>query len=93
MYIILVYDIRMDIYGPRVQRNVFKICKKYLSHIQNSVFEGELTKVQIEKLKIELREYIRTDEDSLIIFKTRNERWLDKEFLGRIDDSTDIFVD
>ena len=52
MYVILVYDIRLDDTGPRIWRNVFKICKKYLHHIQNSVFEGELTKAQIMQLNV-----------------------------------------
>ena len=43
MYVILVYDIDLEEKeGQKVLRNVFKICKKYLVHIQNSVFEGEL---------------------------------------------------
>lgn len=45
MYVILVYDIKLDTGGARVLRNIFKICKKYLTHVQNSVFEGELSVV------------------------------------------------
>ena len=52
MYVILVYDINLENKeGQRVLRNVFKTCKKYLVHIQNSVFEGDITKVQLVKLK------------------------------------------
>ena len=74
-------------------RNVFKTCKKYLVHIQNSVFEGELLESQAIKLKAELDRYIRDDKDSVILFKSRNQRWLEKEFLGMIeDDKTDSFL-
>ena len=74
-------------------RNVFKTCKKYLVHIQNSVFEGELLESQAIKLKAELDRYIRDDKDSVILFKSRNQRWLEKEFLGMIeDDKTDNFL-
>ena len=83
MYIILVYDIKMDEKGARIQRNVFKICKKYLSHIQNSVFEGEITEAKFMKMELEIKRFIRKDEDSLIVFKSRNERWLQKVFLGK----------
>ncbi|WP_270451671.1 CRISPR-associated endonuclease Cas2, partial [Lactobacillus crispatus] len=55
--------------GARVSRNVFKICKKYLTHVQKSVFEGELTTAQLAKLKSELNKWIRNDEDTIIIFK------------------------
>lgn len=81
MYIILVYDIALDQNGAKVLRHVFKICKKYLSHVQKSVFEGELTKSQLKKLMIELGKWIRDGKDSVIIFKNRNKKWLDKQFL------------
>ncbi len=87
MYVILVYDINLEEKeGQRVLRNVYKICKKYLVHIQNSVFEGELLESQMLKLKIELNRYIREDKDSVIVFKSRSQRWLDKEFLGMIEE-------
>ena len=94
MYVILVYDINLeDKEGNRVLRNVFKICKKYLVHIQNSVFEGELLESQALKLKSELDEYIREKKDTVILFKSRNQRWMEKEFLGMIeDDKTDNFL-
>ncbi len=94
MYVILVYDISLDDNdGNRVLRNVFKICKKYLVHIQNSVFEGEISETQLLKLSKELKRYIRKDKDSIIVFKSRNERWLEKKFLGKIDeDSTSNFI-
>ncbi len=91
MYIILIYDIIMDKKGAKILRNVFKICKKYLTHIQKSVFEGNLTDLEYMKLKYELNEYIRKDKDSLIVFKSRNDKWLDKEFLGIVDDKTSNF--
>ena len=94
MYVILVYDINLENKeGQRVLRNVFKTCKKYLVHIQNSVFEGELLESQAIKLKAELDRYIRDDKDGVILFKSRNQRWLEKEFLGMIeDDKTDNFL-
>ena len=85
MYVILVYDVNL--------RKVFKTCKKYLIHIQNSVFEGELLESQAIKLKTELDRYIRKDKDSVILFKSRSQQWLDKEFLGKVeDDKTSNFL-
>ncbi len=94
MYVILVYDINLeDKEGQKVLRNVFKTCKKYLVHIQNSVFEGELLESQAIKLKAELDRYIRESKDSVILFKSRSRRWMEKEFLGMIeDDKTDNFL-
>lgn len=94
MYVILVYDINLeDNEGQKILRRVFKTCKKYLVHIQNSVFEGELLESQLMKLKAELDLYIRDDKDSVILFKSRSQRWLDKEFLGMVeDDKTSNFL-
>ncbi|WDV44537.1 CRISPR-associated endonuclease Cas2 [Clostridiaceae bacterium M8S5] len=92
MYVVLVYDISGEENGQRVLNRVFKTCKKYLTHIQNSVFEGELTKAQIVKLNAELDKLIRKDLDSVILFKSRNERWLDKVFWGKRDDVMSNFI-
>ena len=92
MYVVLVYDICLDEKGSRVLRKVFNACKKYLVHIQNSVFEGELSKSELRALEIELKKYIRKDKDSVIIFKSRQEKWLDKEFWGIQEDLTDNFI-
>ena len=94
MYVILVYDINLeDKKGQKILRNVYKTCKKYLVHIQNSVFEGELLESQLLKLKSELKLYIRNDKDSVIVFKSRNQKWMEKMFFGKIkDDATDNFL-
>ncbi|MFR5684866.1 MAG: CRISPR-associated endonuclease Cas2 [Clostridia bacterium] len=94
MYIILVYDINLEEkQGKKVLRNVFKICKKYLVHIQNSTFEGELLETQLLRLSKELEKHIRKEKDSVIVFKSRNEKWLEKQFLGKVeDDITDNFL-
>ncbi|NIM17000.1 MAG: CRISPR-associated endonuclease Cas2 [Candidatus Aminicenantes bacterium] len=83
MYVILVYDISIkDHIGSRTMRNVFKKCKEYLNHIQNSVFEGELTEGQVMELKYELKDLIREDKDSIIFFTSKEEKWLNKDILG-----------
>lgn len=92
MYVILIYDIKNDDGGQKVLAKTFKICKKYLHHIQNSVFEGELSISQILSLKMELQKIIRKELDSVIMFKSRNERWLQKEMWGVEDDNTSNFL-
>ena len=92
MYVILVYDIKSDHSGSKVLSKTFKICKKYLTHIQNSVFEGEILESQLLKLKMELNQVIREDRDSLIVFKCRNEKWIPKEFWGVENDKTSNFL-
>lgn len=92
MYIILVYDICQEENSAKRWSHVFKTCKKYLHHIQDSVFEGEITNVQLAQLHQELKQYVDRDLDSVIVFKSRQERWLDKEFWGKEDDMTSFLL-
>lgn len=64
MFTIVVYDINVK----RTAR-VMRICKKYLEHVQKSVFEGSITEAKLNKLKKELFRAIVKDEDSIIIYK------------------------
>ncbi len=92
MYIILVYDIALDENGAKVWRDTFKICKRYLTHVQNSVFEGEVSKSQLFELKKAFKKVIRKDKDSLIIFSSRDQRWLDKDIFGIDNEEMDNFI-
>ena len=92
MYVVLVYDVSKDENGRKRWSHIFKICKKYMSHIQNSVFEGELSKVQLTKMQKELLPYINNELDSVILFKSRQEKWLDKELWGKQDDTTSFVI-
>lgn len=92
MYVILIYDIAGEDNDGRRLNRVFKTCKKYLTHIQKSVFEGELTEVQIMKLKMELDKIVKKDIDSIIIFKARNNRWMEKEMWALVEDKLDNFI-
>ncbi|MCE5173980.1 MAG: CRISPR-associated endonuclease Cas2 [Bacteroidales bacterium] len=87
MYIILVYDC-----GEKRVAKMLKLCRKYLSWIQNSVFEGELSEVKLKELQIKAKLIMKEDEDSLIIFKSRNEKWLEKEIIGKERSSIDNFL-
>ncbi|WP_124101122.1 CRISPR-associated endonuclease Cas2 [Ruminococcus sp. Marseille-P6503] len=92
MYVILVYDIAMDEKGKKILPKVYKICKQYLFHIQNSVFEGEISEPGLAAMKNKLNQYLRKESDSLIVFRSRNEKWLKKEFWAKEDDSTSVFI-
>jgi len=87
MYVILVYDM-----GEKRVAKMLKLCRRYLNWIQNSVFEGELTEIQLKKLILEAKELMQEDEDSLIIFSSRNARWLDKQVIGLEKNEIDNFL-
>jgi CRISPR-associated protein Cas2 len=84
MYILLVYDVE----EKRVNR-VMKICRQYLSHIQNSVFEGQIKDSDLMELKSKLGKIIKNSADSVIIFKFLSEKYFKKETLGINKLSTD----
>ena len=49
-------------------------------------------KLDVENLEaVELDKFVRKDKDSILVFKSRSERWLEKEYLGLIDDKTSNF--
>ena len=77
MYVILVYDI-----GEKRVGKMLKLCRRYLNWIQNSVFEGEITRVKLKELISEAKNIMKLETDSLIIFKSRQEKWLEKEVVG-----------
>jgi len=87
MYIILVYDVAEKRVGK-----MLKLCRKYLHWIQNSVFEGELSDVQLTELKLKASKIMDDETDSIIIFKSRNEKWLDKEIIGIEKNTTDVIL-
>ena len=78
MYIILVYDIEEKRVGK-----MLKLCRQYLNWIQNSVFEGELSQVKLDELLYKARDVMKEEKDSIIIFKSRQERWLEKMVVGK----------
>ncbi len=77
MRIIIIYDVSIE----RID-NVRKVLKQYLSWIQNSAFEGELSKGMLEELKVKLYEIIEPNEDSILVYTIDNSKWLNKEILG-----------
>ncbi|MEM4408512.1 MAG: CRISPR-associated endonuclease Cas2 [Candidatus Caldarchaeum sp.] len=77
MYVILVYDVKVE----RVAK-VLKVGRKYLTWVQNSVLEGELTWAQYERLKEELRKVMDASEDSALFYRLRSQNWLEREQLG-----------
>ena len=91
MYIILVYDIQTDDEGKKILPKVFKLCKKYLFHVQNSVFEGEITDSNLKNLSAQLNKLVRDNHDSVIIYQIRQEKWIKRTFIGKQDDQTDNF--
>jgi CRISPR-associated protein Cas2 len=86
MYVIVVYDIGVE----RINK-IHKYLKTTIHWIQNSVFEGELSKSQLKKLKMDLNEMIDKDIDSIIIFQFPK-KFLKKDILGVEKNSIDYIL-
>jgi len=87
MYVILVYDI-----GQKRVGKMLKLCRKYLNWIQNSVFEGEISEVKLKELIAKSGGIMDKDYDSLIIFKSRQAKWLEKQIVGKELSSLDQII-
>lgn len=74
-----------DVNEKRVQK-VFKICKKYLTHFQKSVFRGEMTPSKFIQLKSDLKMIIDPEEDFICIIKLMNNNVFGEEVLGNSGD-------
>lgn len=87
MYVILVYDV-----GEKRVGKMLKLCRRYLHWIQNSVFEGEITEVKLKELLSQARIIMETAEDSVLVFKSHDEKWLEKEVVGQEKNTLDNFL-
>lgn len=69
MYILITYDVdTTSITGQKRLRRVSKACLDYGQRVQNSVFECELTEVQLTLLKERIKGIIDTSMDSIRIY-------------------------
>ena len=76
-YVVAVYDV----HARRVAR-VMKIFRRYLNHIQHSVFEGELSSAQRRRLEDELRNVIDRTYDHIFFSAWTDPRYLRRSALG-----------
>ncbi|MFL7796552.1 CRISPR-associated endonuclease Cas2 [Clostridium chauvoei] len=76
-YVFIFYDIKEE----RVNK-VFKVCKKYLSHFQKSVFRGGITPSKLILLKKDLNKVIEKEEDFICIIKVLNGDVFGEEIIG-----------
>ena len=85
MFVIVVYDINRKRGG-----RALKVCRKYLVHVQKSVFEGNITEGQLKQLKNELFQLIKIEEDAVCIYRFESPKYARKEELGTIERKSHI---
>jgi CRISPR-associated protein Cas2 len=77
VFVVIVYDINIE----RVNK-VRIFLKQYLDWMQNSVFEGEITKAKLKEVELRLKDIIKKDEDSIIIYSVRDRSMIKQKFIG-----------
>jgi CRISPR-associated endoribonuclease Cas2 len=87
MYIILVYDV-----GEKRVAKMLRLCRQYLNWIQNSVFEGEITDSKLKELLHKAKKIMDRQEDSIIVFKSREQKWLEKDIIGQEKNKLDTIL-
>lgn len=76
-YVFVFYDV-----GEKRVNKVFKICKKYLSHFQKSVFRGDMTPSKLISFKNDLNKVVDKDNDFVCIIKLMNDSVFGEEVIG-----------
>lgn len=87
MYVLVVYDV-----GVKRVEKVRRFLIQYLSWVQNSVFEGELTESQLAELINGVGEIIDKKEDSVYIYRVSDKKWLAKKVLGIEKEMTENII-
>lgn len=80
-YVIVVYDVQAD----RTSK-FLRYLRRYLTHVQNSVFEGELTEGTLEEVKTTLESMLEPGE-SVMLYRMASEKYVDRFVFG--DDPMD----
>ncbi len=87
MYVIMAYDI-----GEKRVNKVLKTGRKYLTWVQNSLLEGEITHAKFQKLKLEIKKITIKEEDSVYWYIFRDKNQMQKEFHGVEKDKVGMIV-
>ncbi len=78
MFVIVYYDV-----NEKRCTKMLKVCRKYLLHVQYSVFEGEITPANFEKMISELkRVMVPEEDDSLVVYKFRSMSYSERLVYG-----------
>jgi len=86
-YYVAVYDV----HARRVAR-VMNVFRRYLHHVQNSVFEGALTDAQRRRLEADVQRLIDPSYDTVILYRWADEHFMEKTVMGNATRSPTRFI-
>lgn len=76
MYVVMVYDMEAD----RTQ-SMLRLGRRYLTHVQNSVLEGEITRGDLTELSGKIEDMLNPGE-SVILYELSSDSLLDRTVYG-----------
>lgn len=85
-YVIVVYDVQAE----RTTK-FLKYLRRYLTHVQNSVFEGELTEGTLEEVTTALESMLEPEE-SVMVYRMSSEKYVDRAVFGEDPMEDDQFL-
>ena len=86
VYVVVVYDMEAD----RTHK-MLKFLRRYLTHVQNSVLEGDVTEGDLKKIRSGVDEILNSGE-STIIYRVSSEKMVDRTVFGEDPASDDQFL-
>lgn len=86
MYMIVVYDVDTG----RTEK-FKKYCRSKLTHVQDSVFEGQLKESQAKEIKTKLSDMAKESE-SVIIYQFWSDDYMDRTTIGEDPTPNDSFI-
>lgn len=85
-YVIIVYDVQAD-RTPKFLRYL----RRYLTHVQNSVFEGQITEGTLREVKTDLESMLEPTE-SVMVYKMSSESYVERSVFGEDPMDDDQFL-
>lgn len=85
-YVVIVYDVQAE----RTAK-FLKYLRRYLTHAQNSVFEGELTDGTVVEVT-ETLESMLEDGESVIVYRMSSEKYVQRSVFGEDPMDEDQFL-
>jgi CRISPR-associated protein Cas2 len=86
VYVVVVYDMEAD----RTHK-MLTFLRRYLTHVQNSVLEGDVTEGDLEKIRSGVDDILEPDE-STIIYRVSSEKMVERTVFGDDPAADDQFL-
>ena len=87
MFVLMFYDV-----GEKRVAKVLKTARRYLTWIQNSVLEGDLSPAVFESLKSDVKKLLDLEYDSVLFYTWRSERYMSREVVGVERNTIDFII-